>query len=78
MKFGYFTLSDNHYPGNPRTANRFVEEIRDQAIHVRRDAVRMPESRYGVVALLVGDDEDDIGSLGHAQPFTAPESDWTI
>ncbi len=33
MKFGYFTLSDNHYPGNTRTANQFVEEIRDQAIY---------------------------------------------
>ncbi|PPR20393.1 MAG: hypothetical protein CFH40_01971 [Alphaproteobacteria bacterium MarineAlpha10_Bin3] len=20
MKFGYFTLSDNHYPGDPRSA----------------------------------------------------------
>jgi len=36
MKFGYFTLSDNHYPGNPRTANDFVMEIRDQAIHADR------------------------------------------
>lgn len=33
MKFGYFTLSDNHYPGNTRTANQFVREIRDQAIY---------------------------------------------
>ncbi len=32
MDFGYFTLSDNHYPDNPRTANDFVLEIREQAI----------------------------------------------
>ena len=32
MKFGYFTLSDNHYPNNPRTASQFVLEIREQAI----------------------------------------------
>src|SRR5204863_7445472 len=32
MEFGYFTLSDNHYPNNTRTANQFVLEIREQAI----------------------------------------------
>jgi alkanesulfonate monooxygenase SsuD/methylene tetrahydromethanopterin reductase-like flavin-dependent oxidoreductase (luciferase family) len=32
MEFGYFTLSDNHYPNNPRTPNRFIQEIREQAI----------------------------------------------
>ena len=32
MEFGYFTLSDNHYPGNARSANRFVLDIREQAI----------------------------------------------
>ncbi len=32
MEFGYFTLSDNHYPNNPRSANDFVLEIREQAI----------------------------------------------
>ena len=32
MEFGYFTLSDNYYPDNPRTANDFVLEIREQAI----------------------------------------------
>jgi len=32
MEFGYFTLSDNHYAGNRRTANEFVLEIRDQAL----------------------------------------------
>jgi alkanesulfonate monooxygenase SsuD/methylene tetrahydromethanopterin reductase-like flavin-dependent oxidoreductase (luciferase family) len=32
MEFGYFTLSDNHYPNNPRTAERFILDIRDQAV----------------------------------------------
>ena len=32
MEFGYFTLSDNHYPNNPRSANQFVLDIREQAI----------------------------------------------
>ena len=32
MEFGYFTLSDNHYPNQTRTPNQFVLEIRDQAI----------------------------------------------
>ena len=36
MKFGYFTLSDNHYPNNPRPANQFVREIRDQAIYAEK------------------------------------------
>src|SRR6266850_617513 len=32
MEFGYFTLSDNHYPDNPRSANDFVLQIREQAL----------------------------------------------
>ncbi len=32
MKFGYFTLSDNAYPDNPRSANQFINEIRAQAV----------------------------------------------
>jgi alkanesulfonate monooxygenase SsuD/methylene tetrahydromethanopterin reductase-like flavin-dependent oxidoreductase (luciferase family) len=32
MEFGYFTLSDNHYPDNPRSANELVLQIREQAI----------------------------------------------
>jgi len=27
MDFGYFTLSDNHYLNNTRTANQFVADI---------------------------------------------------
>ncbi len=33
MEFGYFTLSDNRYPGNRRTAGQFLIEIRDQAVY---------------------------------------------
>ena len=33
MEFGYFTLSDNRYPDNPRTSEQFLLEIRDQAIY---------------------------------------------
>ncbi|HEX5320316.1 MAG TPA: LLM class flavin-dependent oxidoreductase [Stellaceae bacterium] len=33
MLFGYFTLSDNHYENNPRTANRLVADILDEAIY---------------------------------------------
>jgi len=33
MQFGYFTLSDNRYPNNPRTPEQFVEEIYRQALH---------------------------------------------
>jgi hypothetical protein len=33
MQFGYFTLSDNHYEDNPRTANDFVADIIDEAVY---------------------------------------------
>lgn len=33
MDFGYFTLSDNRYPGNPRTPEQFVREIYGQALY---------------------------------------------
>ena len=32
MEFGYFTLSDNNYKDNKRSANQFIKEIREQAI----------------------------------------------
>jgi alkanesulfonate monooxygenase SsuD/methylene tetrahydromethanopterin reductase-like flavin-dependent oxidoreductase (luciferase family) len=32
MDFGYFTLSDNRYPDNPRTAEQFIREIYDQSL----------------------------------------------
>ena len=33
MLFGYFTLSDNHYRDNRRSANELVSEILDQAVY---------------------------------------------
>ena len=33
MKFGYFTLSDNHYEDNTRDANSFVADILDEAVY---------------------------------------------
>jgi len=33
MRFGYFTLSDNHYENNTRTANDFVADIIDEAVY---------------------------------------------
>jgi len=32
MKFGYFTLSDNRYPNNPRTAEAFLQDIYAEAL----------------------------------------------
>jgi alkanesulfonate monooxygenase SsuD/methylene tetrahydromethanopterin reductase-like flavin-dependent oxidoreductase (luciferase family) len=32
MKFGYFTLSDNHYRGNTRSANQYILDIVDEAV----------------------------------------------
>ena len=33
MQFGYFTLSDNAYPNNPRTPNELIRQIAEQAIY---------------------------------------------
>ena len=33
MDFGYFTLSDNHYDDNTRSANDFVADIIDEAVY---------------------------------------------
>ena len=33
MEFGYFTLSDNHYEDNPRSANQFVSDITTEALY---------------------------------------------
>ena len=33
MDFGYFTLSDNHYENNTRTANEFVADITAEALY---------------------------------------------
>ena len=36
MEFGYFTLSDNHYENNTRSANTFVQDITDEALYAER------------------------------------------
>lgn len=36
MEFGYFTLSDNAYVDNPRSANQFVADITDEALYAER------------------------------------------
>jgi alkanesulfonate monooxygenase SsuD/methylene tetrahydromethanopterin reductase-like flavin-dependent oxidoreductase (luciferase family) len=33
VEFGYFTLSDNHYANNTRSANQFVADITDEALY---------------------------------------------
>ena len=33
MEFGYFTLSDNRYPGNTRSAESFIKDIFAEALH---------------------------------------------
>ncbi|HEY2531357.1 MAG TPA: LLM class flavin-dependent oxidoreductase [Xanthobacteraceae bacterium] len=33
MKFGYFTLSDNHYESNTRSSNQFVADISAEAVY---------------------------------------------
>jgi alkanesulfonate monooxygenase SsuD/methylene tetrahydromethanopterin reductase-like flavin-dependent oxidoreductase (luciferase family) len=33
MEFGYFTLSDNHYEGNTRNANQFVQDLTAEALY---------------------------------------------
>jgi alkanesulfonate monooxygenase SsuD/methylene tetrahydromethanopterin reductase-like flavin-dependent oxidoreductase (luciferase family) len=33
MDFGYFTLSDNHYDNNPRSANQFIADITAEALY---------------------------------------------
>jgi alkanesulfonate monooxygenase SsuD/methylene tetrahydromethanopterin reductase-like flavin-dependent oxidoreductase (luciferase family) len=39
MEFGYFTLSDNHYADNPRTANQFVADITTEALYAEELAM---------------------------------------
>ena len=36
MQFGYFTLSDNHYADNRRSANQFVADILDEAVYAEQ------------------------------------------
>ena len=36
MEFGYFTLSDNHYGNNPRTANQLITDIVAEGVYAER------------------------------------------
>ena len=36
MDFGYFTLSDNHYTHNSRTANQLIADIIDEALYAEQ------------------------------------------
>ena len=45
MKFGYFTLSDNHYANNLRSPNQFVSDILDEALYA--DAIGMHSAWIG-------------------------------
>jgi alkanesulfonate monooxygenase SsuD/methylene tetrahydromethanopterin reductase-like flavin-dependent oxidoreductase (luciferase family) len=36
MEFGYFTLSDNHYENNRRTANKLIKDITEEALYADR------------------------------------------
>jgi alkanesulfonate monooxygenase SsuD/methylene tetrahydromethanopterin reductase-like flavin-dependent oxidoreductase (luciferase family) len=45
MEFGYFTLSDNHYENNTRTANQFIQHILDEALYA--DAIGMNSAWVG-------------------------------
>ena len=36
MDFGYFTLSDNHYAHNSRTANQLIADITDEALYAEQ------------------------------------------
>jgi hypothetical protein len=38
VQFGYFTLSDNHYDNNMRSANAFVTDIIDEAVYADLNA----------------------------------------
>ncbi|MEA2875035.1 MAG: hypothetical protein QOF14_231 [Hyphomicrobiales bacterium] len=45
MEFGYFTLSDNHYDNNTRSANQFVADITAEALYA--DKLRMHSAWIG-------------------------------
>ena len=55
MKFGYFTLSDNHYDNNSRTANNFVAYIIDEAVYAEEVGLRsawIREHHFSTLAVL--------------------------
>jgi len=44
MQFGYFTLSDNHYNDNTRTANALIADILDEAVYAEESGSIRPGS----------------------------------
>src|SRR5215467_13010191 len=55
MDFGYFTLSDNHYLSNTRTANQFVADITAEALYaeeLRMHSVWIGEHHFSSLGVL--------------------------
>ena len=55
MKFGYFTLSDNHYENNPRSANVLVADIIDEAVYAEEvglDSAWIGEHHFSTLGVL--------------------------
>ena len=55
MKFGYFTLSDNHYADNPRPPNQLVSDIIDEALYAEQLGMHsawIGEHHFGTLGVL--------------------------
>ena len=55
MKFGYFTLSDNHYADNTRSPNQFVADIIDEALYAETLGMHsawIGEHHFGTLGVL--------------------------
>src|SRR5688572_7135093 len=55
MDFGYFTLSDNHYQNNHRSANEFVENILNEAVYaeeLRMHSAWLGEHHFSTLGVL--------------------------
>jgi alkanesulfonate monooxygenase SsuD/methylene tetrahydromethanopterin reductase-like flavin-dependent oxidoreductase (luciferase family) len=55
MDFGYFTLSDNHYTKNPRSANQFVADILKEAVYAEEVGLHsawIGEHHFGTLGVL--------------------------
>lgn len=55
MVFGYFTLSDNHYENNHRSANQFVADILDEAVYAEEvgfHSAWIGEHHFGTLGVL--------------------------
>ena len=55
MEFGYFTLSDNHYANNRRTANKFIRDIVEEAVYAEQVGMHsawIGEHHFGTLGCL--------------------------